>query len=44
MKKTNTKIFAICLAATMVGTTTNFTTRTLAAETNNQQCKVFRIR
>jgi len=32
MKKTSTKIFAMCLAATMVGTTTNFTTRTLAVE------------
>ncbi|MBU3158457.1 carbohydrate binding domain-containing protein [Clostridium frigoris] len=33
MKKTNTKIFSICLAATMVGTSNNFATRTLAVET-----------
>ena len=33
MNKTKTKFFTICLAATMVGTTFNFPTRTLAVET-----------
>jgi peptidoglycan hydrolase-like protein with peptidoglycan-binding domain len=33
MNRTNNKIFAMCLAATMVVSITNFTTRTLAVET-----------